>query len=120
MLTSGDENGNTFADINARMNTIKRGIANYVDDYIRGIISAAPGVVGNNYGDVWQGMHKRDVFGEVITHMVHHDAEYVEREVTDPETGETTTEQVLIHEAYDAEESEINPNYDPTEKYIPR
>ena len=95
-------------------------IATHDDDYILGIISAAPGVVGNNHADVWQGMVERDVFGAVKIHTVHHDAEYATTEEVDDETGETITKQVLIYEAYDAEEPEINPEYDPKEKYIPR
>ena len=95
-------------------------IANSDDDYILGIVSGAPGVVGNNHADTWQGMWLTDIFGRVRTHTVHHDAVYKEFEVTDPETGEVTTEQVIIHEACDAEEPIVNPDYDQNEKYTPR
>ncbi|MCH5210694.1 MAG: helix-turn-helix domain-containing protein [Oscillospiraceae bacterium] len=95
-------------------------IANKDDDYILGIVSAAPGMVGNNYADTWQGMWETDIFGAVKTHTVHHDAVYEEKEVTNPETGETTEEQVLVREAYDAEEPIVNPDYNPDEEYIPR
>ncbi len=107
-------------------------IANADDDYILGAISSAPGVVGNNYADSWRNMWMTDVFGKVLTHRVHHDAEYNDieiktpREVIDKETGETTieyditTERVLIHEAYDSDDPIINPDYNPDEEYIPR
>ncbi|MCH5210446.1 MAG: hypothetical protein J1F01_05715 [Oscillospiraceae bacterium] len=95
-------------------------IANSTDTYILGVISAAPGVIGNNHADAWQGRYKTDIFGKVLTHMVHYDAEYEEREVRDSETSEVTKEQILISEAYDSEEPIINPDYDPNEEYIPR
>ena len=82
-------------------------IANADDDYILGAISAAPGVVGNNHADTWQGMWLTDIFGRVLTHTVHHDAEY------DDEGN-------LIHDACDAVEPIVNPDYNPDEKYIPR
>ncbi len=107
-------------------------LANADNDYILGVISGAPGVVGNNHADTWQGMWMTDVFGKVLTHMVHHDDEYEEREIKTPresvgeETDEPTieyditTERVLIREAYDADEPIVNPDYNPDEKYIPR
>ena len=107
-------------------------IANENDYYILGAVSGAPGVVGNNHADTWQGMWMTDVFGRVLTHTVHHEAEYEDREIKTPrgvindETGEITveyditTEHVLIHDEYDAIEPIINPDYDPDEKYIPR
>lgn len=99
-------------------------IAN-ADDEIIGVISAVPSIIGNAYDDQWQGMYLTDVFGQPLTHMVHHDAEYIEIEVHDKdEEGnilETThTEQVVVHEAYDAEEYIINPDYNHEQEYIPR
>lgn len=94
-------------------------------DEIIGVISAAPSVIGNAYDDQWQGMYLTDVFGQPLTHMVHHEAEYAEVEVPDiDEDGnklETThAKQILVHEAYDAEEYIINPDYDSELEYIPR
>lgn len=81
-------------------------IADADDDYILGVVSAAPGVIGNDHADTWQGMWQTDVFGRVMTHTVHHDAVY---------DGDK-----LVIEEGDAVEPIINPDYNPGEKYIPR
>ena len=90
------------------------------DDYILGVVSAAPAVEGDNYDDDWQGKYLTDVFGTRLTQTVHYEAEYEEHEIIDPETGEKTVEKVLLHEAYDAEEWILNPDYDPTQEYVSR
>ena len=90
------------------------------DDYILGVVSAAPAVEGDNYDDDWQGKYLTDIFGARLTQTVHHEAVYEERETIDPETGEKTIEKVLLHEAYDAEEWILNPDYDPTQEYVSR
>lgn len=41
-------------------------LANAEDDFIFGVVSACPSVVGDNYADDWKGKYKRDVFGEKI------------------------------------------------------
>ena len=95
-------------------------LASPTDTYIKGVISALPCLVGDAYSDEWQGKYLKDVFGVPLTHTVHYDAKYEERETIDPETGETITETVCIREAYDAEEYILNPDYDPTKEYVPR
>ena len=95
-------------------------LAEPTDTYIKGVISAAPALVGDSYSDTWHGMYLTDVFGVPLKQTVHHDAEYMEVKKTDPETGEETTEQVLIHDEYDAEEYILNPDYDPEQEYISR
>lgn len=95
-------------------------LASPTDTYIKGVISALPCLVGDAYSDEWQGKYLKDVFGVPLTHTVHYDAKYKERETIDPETGETITETVCIREAYDAEEYILNPDYDPTKEYVPR
>ena len=95
-------------------------LAEPTDTYIKGVISAAPALVGDSYSDTWHGMYLTDVFGVPLKQTVHHDAEYMEVKKTDPETGEETTEQVLIHDEYDTEEYILNPDYDPEQEYIPR
>ena len=99
-------------------------IASPGDDII-GIVSAAPSIVGNTYDDEWQGKYKTDIFGQLITQVVHHDAVYSEIEVFDTdedgkELDTRHTEQILVHEAYDAEEYVLSDNYDPSQEYIPR
>ena len=95
-------------------------LAEPTDTYIKGVISAAPALVGDSYSDTWHGMYLTDVFGVPLKQIVHHEAEYTEVKKTDPETGEEITEQVLLHDEYDAEEYILNPDYDPEQEYIPR
>lgn len=95
-------------------------LAEPTDTYIKGVISAAPALVGDSYSDTWHGMYLTDVFGVPLKQIVHHEAEYMEVKKTDPETGEEITEQVLLHDEYDAEEYILNPDYDPEQEYIPR
>lgn len=94
-------------------------------DEILGVVSVTPSVVGNAYEDDWQGMYQTDVFGQPLSHIVHHDAEYVDIEIPDVDDDgnelETThIEHQLLHEAYDAEEYILNPEYDSEQEYIPR
>ena len=74
------------------------------DDYILGIVSATPVVVGNSDPDDWHGRFLRDSFGNYLKEMI-------EDEYTD-ENGET---QVRMVESYI-----INPEFDPEISYIPR
>lgn len=90
------------------------------DDYILGIISANPCVEGDIQPDDWQGKYLTDVFGQRLTQTVHIPARYEEQEVTDPETGEATTENVLIEDEHDAVQWILNPDYDPEQEYVSR
>lgn len=90
------------------------------DDYILGIVSANPCVEGDIQPDDWQGKYLTDVFGQRLTQTVHIPARYEEQEITDPETGETTTESVLIEDEHDAVQWVLNPDYDPEQEYISR
>ena len=95
-----------------------------IDDYILGIVSATPSVVGDNY-EAWQGKYVTDEWGRVQYHDVfipttyntlHHEAVY--------------EDEVLVEEAYDEQVVEVlehiehqpiyNPEWDPTQEYIPR
>lgn len=94
-------------------------------DEILGVVSVTPSVAGNAYEDDWQGMYQTDIFGQPLSHIVHHDAEYVDIEMPDVDDDgnelETThIEHQLLHEAYDAEEYILNPEYDSEQEYIPR
>ena len=90
------------------------------DDYILGVVSANPCIEGDVYSDDWQGKYLTDVFGQRLTQTVHIHARYEEQEVTDPETGETTTENVLIEEEHDAVQWVLNPDFDPEQEYVSR
>lgn len=77
------------------------------DDYILGIVSGAPSVVGGVYDDQWKGMFLQDVFGRPV---------YEDVEV--PETLGPDGE-VLIP-AHTEHRQKLNPAYDSTQAYIPR
>lgn len=74
------------------------------DDYILGIVSATPIVVGNSDPDDWHGRFLRDEFGNYLKEMI-------EDEYTD-ENGEAQTRMV---ESYI-----VNPEFDPDKPYAPR
>ncbi len=90
------------------------------DDYVLGIVSANPCVEGDIRPDDWQGKYLTDVFGQRLTQIVHIPARYEEQEITDTETGETTTENVLIEDEHDAVQWVLNPDYDPEQEYVSR
>lgn len=78
------------------------------DDYILGIVSGMPCVVGNGDED-WRGRYILDDFGAFITE----EFEY-EEEIIDKETGET---KIVIKTGTRYKE---NPDYDPSLPYIQR
>ena len=82
-------------------------IAEPDDDYILGIVSATPSVVGDVYDDQWQGMEARDVFGRTIMEMRDFPAEL------GPDGEE-------IIPARRELAPKLNPDYDHTVKYQPR
>ena len=83
-------------------------IANSDDDYILGVVSATPSIVGDSYfGDNWHGMYETDIFGRYIIDTV-----YVE-EYIDEETGET------IPDHYE-ERLVLNPEWNHEQKYEAR
>ena len=95
-------------------------LATVDDDYILGVVSANPCIEGDVYSDDWQGKYLTDVFGQRLTQTVHIPARYEEQEIADPETGETTTENVLIEDEHDAVQWVLNPDYDPEQEYVSR
>lgn len=82
-------------------------IARPDDDYILGIVSATPLVVGDVYDDQWQGMEVRDVFGRTVMEMRDIPAEI------GPDGEEITPARRELA-------PKINPDYDHTLKYQPR
>lgn len=77
------------------------------DGYILGIVSAAPSVVGDVEDDQWHGMYLKDVFGRVIMEM---------RDIP----TETAPDGTVLREARRELGPKLNPDYDPTEPYLPR
>jgi hypothetical protein len=85
-------------------------------DYILGIVSGMPAVLGNTDID-WSGRHLRDEFGSFIVE----EFEYEEEEpveIFNEETGETTVEINKITKV--GTRYKENPDYDPDRPYIQR
>ena len=109
-------------------------IASDNDDYILGIVSGEPFVLGNGDCDTWNGMYLHDEFRRTIYEPAPKVEEVEikeEREetYTDEETGEEktrTVEVVVGHEfkevegEFDGTRPKLNPEYDNTQQYISR
>ena len=89
-------------------------IANSKNDYILGIISGAPFVLGNGDCDVWTGMWLRDEFNRIIY-------EPAPKTEIDESTGDT--KEVFDEDGnliYEGKRRKLNPKYDSSQKYISR
>ena len=109
-------------------------IASDNDDYILGIVSGEPFVLGNGDCDTWNGMYLHDEFRRTIYEPAPKVEEVEikeEREETyiDEETGEEkirTVEVVVGHEfkkvegEFDGTRPKLNPDYDNTQPYVSR
>ena len=109
-------------------------IATSTDDYILGVVSGEPFVLGNGDCDTWNGMFLRDEFRRTIYEpapkMVEVDiTEEREEKYTDEETGEekTRTVQVVVGTElkevkgeFEGTRPKLNPEYDNTQTYISR
>lgn len=82
-------------------------LANATDDYIVGVISANPSIIGDVQSENWHGMYKKDVFGQPLTETIE------VPESTDEETGE-------VIPAHTVTKYVVNPDYNPDEEYISR
>ena len=71
------------------------------NDFILGVVSGNPAVVGNTSDDSWNEMYLRDKYGRLI---------YEDVEVVDEKTKETRVEKHI----------KLNPDYDPSLEYTPR
>ena len=94
-------------------------IATDEDDYILGVISGEPFVLGNGDCDVWNGMYLRDKFRRRLLEPA------PKTEFVLDENGKPTGEQkeVLDDEGnvvYEGERLVLNPEYDNTKPYISR
>ena len=87
------------------------------DDYILGIVSGCPSILGDVYDDNWKGMYETDIYGRPIFEEVEVPAETME--VPDPENPEQTITKVIC-KAHKEIRQKLNPNYDPTQEYTPR
>ena len=76
------------------------------DDYILGITSATPIVLGDVYPDMWQGAYLTDEFGERLVETV--------------EVEESVDENGKVIPAHIEKRWVMNPEYDSTKEYISR
>ncbi len=90
-------------------------IAKPDDDFILGIISGNPSVVGDVHDDQWKGMHETDIFGRPIFEMREFPAEI--RTILRPDG---TEENIEITPAQTRNIPKLNSNYNREEKYAPR
>lgn len=81
--------------------------ANSSDDFILGVVSATPTVIGNSYEDQWCKMYVTDIFERV---------QYEDMEFPD----ELGPDGEVIRPAHTDRVRKINPDYNNTEKYIGR
>ena len=89
-------------------------IANPDDDYILGVVSGEPFVLGNGDCDTWNGMFLRDEFRRII----YEPAPKIE-EILDNE-GNPTGEFEEIEGEFEGTRPKLNPEYDHTKTYISR
>lgn len=85
-------------------------------DYILGIISGHPAVIGNGDED-WMGRYILDDFGEFIYEDYEYETEEPE-EVIDEETGEVTIQMKTVKRT--CKKYKENPDYDPSIAYVQR
>jgi len=83
------------------------------DDYVLGVVSATPAVVGDACGCGWQGMYMRDEWGEVIHEWVEMPQEII---TYDKESDEQQTQTKMKRHFL----PKLNPAYDASQAYIPR
>lgn len=94
-------------------------IATDEDDYILGVISGEPFVLGNGDCDVWNGMYLRDKFRRRLLEPA------PKTEFVLDENGKPTGEQKEVLDdagnvVYEGERLVLNPEYDNTKPYISR
>ena len=92
-------------------------IAGPEDSFILGVLSGNPSVVGDVHDDQWAGMYLYDIYGRPRWEDVEVPAETVEE--PDPENPEQTITRELLP-AHTERRQKLNPDYDHTQKYIPR
>ena len=89
-------------------------IATNEDDYILGVVSGEPFVLGNGDCDTWNGMFLRDEFRRTIYEPAPKMVEILDGE------GNPTGEFEEVEREFEGTRPKLNPEYDYTQKYIPR
>lgn len=81
-------------------------IAQPDEEYVLGVISATPVVVGDTQSEIWHEMYLKDIFGQKITETV--------------EVEEYTDESGVVIPAHTEQRWKLNPLYNPEKEYIRR
>ena len=89
-------------------------IATSEDDYILGIISGEPFVLGNGDCDTWNGMYLHDEFRRIMYEPAPKIIEILDSE------GNPTGEYEEVEGEYEGTRPILNPDYDQTKQYISR
>ena len=89
-------------------------IATSEDDYILGIVSGEPFVLGNGDCDTWNGMYLHDDFRRTIYEPAPKMIEILDNE------GNPTGEYEEVKGEFKGTRPKLNPEYDPTKQYISR
>lgn len=82
-------------------------LATSQDDYILGVVSGNPSVVGDSYDDQWSGMFEKDIYGRPVY-----------EKVTIPEEKDENGN--VISQEHINDQLKISAKYKNTEEYIPR
>lgn len=113
----GNPNNEDRAGLFVTLDEDKLRIASPYDDFILGVVSGNPSVVGDVHDDQWKGMYLYDIYGRPLYEDVEVPDEVMEH--PDPEhPGETIIE--VIVSAHTETRQKLNPDYDHTKTYIPR
>ena len=89
-------------------------IATSEDDYILGIVSGEPFVLGNGDCDTWNGMYLHDEFRRTMYEPAPKIIEILDND------GNPTGEYKEVEGEYEGTRPILNPNYDQTKQYISR
>ena len=89
-------------------------IATSEDDYILGIVSGEPFVLGNGDCDTWNGMYLHDEFRRTMYEPAPKMIEILDNE------GNPTGEYEEVEGKYKGTRPILNPDYDPTQEYVSR
>lgn len=84
------------------------------DDYILGVVSGEPFVLGNGDCDTWNGMFLRDEFRRTIFEPAPKMVEILDSE------GNPTGEYEEVEGEFKGTRPKLNPKYNPTQEYISR
>lgn len=93
----------------------KIALADENTNFVIGIVSARPSLVGNSYENEWNQRYLTDVFGEVLYE------DYIVEAKTKVVINDKGEEETIIISPERMEKRPIvNPDYDPNQKYVPR